>query len=127
MTFLLHGRRLGRHGRPSDARERLRDALLLFERGGADPWADRTRTELRAAEAAGETSVPDVLTGLTPHQLRIARRVAAGETNREIAERLSVSVRTVDCHLRNIFVLLGIRSRVELALQVPPSTGAAAQ
>lgn len=127
VTFLLHGRRLGRHGRPSDARERLRDALLLFERGGADPWADRTRTELRAAEAAGETSVPDVLTGLTPHQLRIARRVAAGETNREIAERLSVSVRTVDCHLRNIFVLLGIRSRVELALQVPPSTGAAAQ
>ncbi|MCK0115691.1 helix-turn-helix transcriptional regulator [Isoptericola sp. S6320L] len=122
-TLLLHGSRLRRRRRPSDARDRLRDALRLFERAGADPWADRTRTELRAAGGAQHRPAPGDLTGLTPHQLRIARRVAAGDTNREIAERLSVSVRTVDCHLRNIFVALGVRSRVELARQVPPATG----
>lgn len=123
-TLLLHGRWLRRHRRPSDARERLRDALQLFERCGADPWAEHARTELRAAGAASAPPVPDGLAGLTPHQVRIARRVAAGETNREIAERLSVSVRTVDCHLRNIFVALGVRSRVELARQVPPLAAA---
>ncbi|MFP8964687.1 helix-turn-helix domain-containing protein, partial [Streptomyces nanhaiensis] len=64
-------------------------------------------------EAAGQ-GAPRVLGRLTPQQLRIARCVAEGATNREVALRLSVSPRTVDHHLRNVFAALGVRSRVEL-------------
>ncbi|MFD5477681.1 LuxR C-terminal-related transcriptional regulator [Streptomyces hawaiiensis] len=58
------------------------------------------------------------LSRLTPQQLRIARHVAEGATNREVAQRLAVSTRTVDYHLRNVFAALGVRSRVELARMV---------
>ncbi len=119
-TLLLHGMWLRRHRRPGDARDRLRDALRLLERCGAEPWARGARTELRAAGAVQDAPAPDAVGSLTPHQLRVARCVAAGDTNREIAERLAVSVRTVDCHLRNIFVALQVRSRVELTRLLPP-------
>jgi DNA-binding CsgD family transcriptional regulator len=122
-TLLLHGRWLRRRRRPADARDRLRTALTLFDRCGAPPWAAAARAELRSAGAARADDPvgagPGALGALTPHQQRIARLVAAGGTNREIAARLSVSVRTVDCHLRNVFVALGVRSRVELARLVP--------
>ncbi|MET7329006.1 helix-turn-helix transcriptional regulator [Nonomuraea sp. NPDC005650] len=51
---------------------------------------------------------------LTAQQLQIARMVAEGATNREVAAQLFLSPRTVDHHLRNVFTRLGIRSRVEL-------------
>jgi DNA-binding CsgD family transcriptional regulator/tetratricopeptide (TPR) repeat protein len=119
-TALMHGMWLRRRRRPVDSRERLHEALLLFERCGAAPWAALARAELRAAGAPTGPE-PDradtggaALAGLTPHQRRIAHCVAAGDTNRDVATRLGVSVRTVDSHLRNIFVALGIRSRTEL-------------
>ncbi|MFD0488804.1 helix-turn-helix transcriptional regulator [Saccharopolyspora spinosporotrichia] len=49
----------------------------------------------------------------------MARLVAEGATNREIADRLFISRRTVDHHLRNIFATLGIRSRVQLSRLLP--------
>ncbi|SFC02600.1 LuxR family transcriptional regulator [Streptomyces aidingensis] len=116
-TQLLHGMLLRRHRRPGAARAALRDALVGFERCGAQAWAERVRAELRVGgEAPGEGSPPGLsrLAGLTPQQLRIARHVAEGATNREVAARLAVSPRTVDHHLRNVFSTLGIRSRVEL-------------
>ncbi|MEU0222525.1 helix-turn-helix transcriptional regulator, partial [Streptomyces sp. NPDC006265] len=58
------------------------------------------------------------LSGLTPQQLRIARHVAEGATNREVAQRPAGSTRTVDYHLRNVFAALGVRSRMELARMV---------
>ncbi|WP_236710823.1 LuxR C-terminal-related transcriptional regulator, partial [Streptomyces sp. 150FB] len=119
-TLLLHGHWLRRRRRTREARGPLRDALIAFERCGADLWSGRVRGELRAA---GET-VADPnddhprRTGpfgtLTPQQQRIARCVAEGATNREVALRLSLSPRTVDHHLRNVFATLGIRSRTEL-------------
>ncbi|WP_240800315.1 helix-turn-helix domain-containing protein, partial [Streptomyces rhizosphaericola] len=63
-----------------------------------------------------------VLAALTPQQQRIARCVAEGATNREIALRLSLSPRTVDHHLRNVFAALSIRSRTELARLLGPRT-----
>ncbi|GAA2623488.1 AAA family ATPase [Actinomadura fulvescens] len=116
-TELLYGHRLRRDRRPRDAREHLRNALDLFQQEGAERWAERSRTELRAA---GEAVDPPPahsadLEALTAQQLRIARLVADGATNREIATRLVISPRTVDHHLRNVFTRLGIRSRVELA------------
>jgi DNA-binding NarL/FixJ family response regulator len=56
-----------------------------------------------------------VLSSLTPQQVRIARDVARGATNKEIAAELSISIRTVEYHLRNVFAQLGVRSRTGLA------------
>nr|BFE79836.1 hypothetical protein GCM10020093_024370 [Planobispora longispora] len=81
-------------------------------RGEATPRPEgRTRaTGAPAAEAAESPAVQ----ALTAQQLQIARLVADGATNREVAARLFLSPRTVEHHLRNIFSRLGIRSRVEL-------------
>ncbi|MFJ7271413.1 LuxR C-terminal-related transcriptional regulator [Streptomyces sp. NPDC099050] len=114
-TQLLYGKWLRRRRRPAEAKNRLRDALVAFEHCGAPAWAEQTRGELRAT---GDTPAPVPAGGLavlTPQQLRIARRVAEGATNREVALSLSVSPRTVDHHLRNVFALLGVRSRTELS------------
>ncbi|MFI7388767.1 LuxR C-terminal-related transcriptional regulator [Streptomyces sp. NPDC049813] len=115
-TAELHGEWLRRARRPARARILLRDALVAFERCGATVWAARTAAELRATgDAPGHEEPPGRLAELTPQQLRIAHCVAEGATNREVASRLSVSPRTVDHHLRNVFAQLGVRSRVELA------------
>ncbi|WP_267133956.1 LuxR family transcriptional regulator [Streptomyces sp. WAC 00631] len=114
-TQLLRGKMLRRKRRPGAARDHLRDALVAFERCGAGAWAEQARAELRATGEAGRAAEAPAVAGLlTPQQLRIARCVAEGATNREVALRLSVSPRTVDHHLRNVFAALGIRSRVEL-------------
>lgn len=113
-TELLYGKWLRRRRRLREARTRLGEALMGFERCGAHLWAEQAAAESRAGGAApGRTGAGD-LSALTPQQLRIARCVAEGATNREVALSLSVSTRTVDYHLRNIFATLGVRSRVEL-------------
>ncbi|WP_353947015.1 helix-turn-helix transcriptional regulator [Streptomyces sp. HUAS MG91] len=115
-TAALYGKWLRRTRRPARARVLLRDALVAFERCGASVWAAQTAAELRATgEAPGYGRPSPELAELTPQQLRIAHCVAEGDTNREVARRLSVSPRTVDHHLRNVFAQLGVRSRVELA------------
>jgi len=112
-TQLLYGRALRRRRRPAMAREHLHEALEVFDGLTARGWAAQARAELRAA--GGASSGPNRLTELTPQQGEIARLVAEGATNREIAAQLFLSPRTVDHHLRNIFVRLGVRSRVELS------------
>ncbi|WP_327250570.1 helix-turn-helix transcriptional regulator [Streptomyces sp. NBC_01244] len=114
-TQLLYGKWLRRRRRPAEAKNRLRDALVTFERCGAPAWAEQTRAELRATGDAPAPVPAGGLALLTPQQLRIARCVAEGATNREVALSLSVSPRTVDHHLRNVFAVLGVRSRTELA------------
>ncbi|MFH9198488.1 LuxR C-terminal-related transcriptional regulator [Streptomyces anulatus] len=122
-TQLLYGQWLRRRRRTREARGPLRDALVAFQRCSARAWADRAAGELRAAgEPAGvrRDAADGPLAALTPQQLRIARCVAEGATNREVALRLSLSPRTVDHHLRNVFAALGIRSRIELARLLGP-------
>ncbi|MFK0066963.1 LuxR C-terminal-related transcriptional regulator [Streptomyces sp. NPDC091046] len=117
-TALLYGKWLRRRRRPREARGRLGAALAGFERCGAGVWAAQARDELRALGAAPPgtgTAAPTLLGHLTPQQLRIARHVAEGATNREVALALGVSTRTVDYHLRKVFAVLGVRSRLELA------------
>ncbi|MFI6224394.1 AAA family ATPase [Nocardia salmonicida] len=112
---LHHGRRLRRLRRTSQAREPLREARDIFDALGADPWAQAARNELRAA---GETSTrrsPTARDQLTSQELQIATLAADGLTNRQIAERLYLSHRTVGSHLYRIYPRLGITSRVELA------------
>ncbi|MFF4911832.1 LuxR C-terminal-related transcriptional regulator [Streptomyces tendae] len=120
-TALLYGKWLRRRRRPREARGRLGTALAGFERCGAGVWAAQARGELRALGAAPQgtgTGAPARLGLLTPQQLRIARHVAEGATNREVALALGVSTRTVDYHLRKVFAALGVRSRLELARTV---------
>ncbi|MBW8482126.1 helix-turn-helix transcriptional regulator [Actinomadura parmotrematis] len=113
-TELLYGQWLRRERRPRDAREHLRNAAHAFAHCGAPRWAEQATAELRAAGDA--VAAPSgSLGGLTAQQQQIARLVASGATNREIAARLVISPRTVDHHLRNIFSRLGLRSRVDLA------------
>ncbi|MFI7288109.1 LuxR C-terminal-related transcriptional regulator [Streptomyces anulatus] len=117
-TQLLYGQWLRRRRRTREARGPLRDALVAFQRCSARAWADRAAGELRAAGepvGAPRNAADEPLAALTPQQQRIARCVAEGATNREVALRLSLSPRTVDHHLRNVFAALGIRSRTELA------------
>ncbi|GIG42972.1 hypothetical protein Dsi01nite_010130 [Dactylosporangium siamense] len=113
-TELLYGEELRRRRHPAAAREHLRRALATFEQFGAAPWAQRTTAELRAA-GDHVTPVEEARAALTAQQARIAELVAGGATNREVAEVLFLSPRTVDHHLRNIFTRLGVRSRTELA------------
>ncbi|AOT62302.1 Putative HTH-type transcriptional regulator [Streptomyces rubrolavendulae] len=115
-TFLSYGMWLRRRRRPLEARHQLRAALVGFERCGALLWERRTQSELRAAGESALDEDADALGRLTPQQQRVATLVASGATNREVATRLSLSPRTVDHHLRNVFSRLGVRSRVELAL-----------
>jgi DNA-binding NarL/FixJ family response regulator len=77
-------------------------------------WVDRCRAELRAAGESVDTKPACPSENLTPQQQQIARLVAEGATNREVAASLFLSPRTVDHHMRNIFTKLGIRSRIEL-------------
>ncbi|CAL9344763.1 hypothetical protein SUDANB145_00342 [Streptomyces sp. enrichment culture] len=125
-TALLYGKWLRRRRRPREARDHLGGALAGFERCGAGVWAEQTRGELRAIGGASRAGGGGALTRLTPQQLRIARYVAEGATNREVALALAVSTRTVDYHLRKVFAELGVRSRVELARMVEQSEQTAA-
>jgi DNA-binding CsgD family transcriptional regulator len=111
-TALLYAAHLRRTRRRAAARTQLWEALDVFERLGVHRWAEQTRAELRAA---GEPLPAACLAeGLTEQQMRVVRLIATGATNRAVAAKLMVSPRTVDYHLRNIFVRLGISSRAEL-------------
>ena len=98
-------------GRDDQARAWLGEARLQARRLGARPL--QALAERRLAGLGGGTAT--LAAGLTPRQLQIIRRVAAGRTNREIAAELYLSVRTVDMHVRNSLIALGCRSRVDAA------------
>ena len=112
---LLYGEWLRRQRRRIDARRHLRGALERFGRLGTPPWEARARSELRASGETARRRDPSTLDQLTPQELQIARLVATGKTNPEVAAQLFLSPRTIDYHLRKVFSKLGIASRAELA------------
>ena len=114
-TELCYGERLRRTQKRTKARERLRTALQIFEGLGAEPWAERVRTELRASGQSVRTPEQQVEDALTPQELQVAALVAGGATNREAAAALFLSVKTIEFHLGHVYRKLGIRSRTELA------------
>ena len=109
---------LGAHLRRSrqrvDARRHLEAALASFEMIGAAHWSARAGNELRASGQTARTRDPSSIFDLTPQELQVARFVSEGLTNREVAARLFLSPRTVDYHLRKVFVKLGVSSRNQL-------------
>jgi DNA-binding CsgD family transcriptional regulator len=114
-TQLLFGEFLRRHRRRREAREHLRGAMAIFEQLGSAPWEERASNELRATGETARKRDPSTLGELTPQELQIARLVASGARNREVAAQLFLSPRTIDYHLRKVFMKLGIASRAELA------------
>jgi DNA-binding CsgD family transcriptional regulator len=114
-TELLFGETLRRERQPKKAREHLRMALDSFEQLGAEPWAERARAELRASGETARRRDPSLIDELTAQELQIARAVAKGATNKEVAAQLFLSPRTVEFHLRHVFAKLGISSRSQLA------------
>ncbi len=113
-TELAYGVTLRRARRRADARTHLRAAFDCFEQLGAAPWAERARTELRACGQTVRRRDDPGDVRLTPQELQVARFVAEGLSNADVAARLFLSRRTVDFHLRNVFAKLGISSRTEL-------------
>jgi DNA-binding CsgD family transcriptional regulator len=114
-TLLVKGAVERRGKRKREARDTLTRALEVFERLAAPLWAEKARAEL--ARIGGRAPAP---LGLTPTEGRVAELVAAGSTNREVADALFVSVHTVEANLKRIYRKLGIRSRTELASRFPP-------
>ena len=108
------GAALRRAGHRREAREPLRDALDLAHRSGARRLARRAHEELVAAGARPRRMSLTGLDSLTASERRVAQMAAAGLANREIAQALFVTRRTVEMHLTHAYQKLGIRSRAEL-------------
>jgi DNA-binding CsgD family transcriptional regulator len=108
------GAALRRAGRRADAREPLAAALELAARCGAPPLVARVREELNAAGARPRRVWRTGVEALTPSELRVARLAAEGQTNREIAQALYVTLKTVEGHLARAYAKLEIAGRSEL-------------
>jgi DNA-binding CsgD family transcriptional regulator len=124
-TQLAAGERGRRARRATQAREPLRAALATFEALGAEPWARRARTELRAAGGSVAPARPGRTEELTGQELEVALLVSTGASNREVAASLLLSVRTVEVHLSRVYRKLGLRGRTELAALMARGSGAA--
>ena len=105
-----------RVGRRRDAKEPLRLALDLASRCGALVLAKRAREELVALGARPRRDAATGREALTAREAQVAGLAAQGMSNREIAEALFVTIKTVEWHLRHTFEKLGVRSRRELGL-----------
>ena len=109
-TLLSLGIVQRRAGKRAAARESLESALRRFDALGAARWADRARD--RAASNC-RARVPPARA--TPTEEQVAKLVADGQTNPEVAAALFISVKTVEANLTRIYRKLGVTSRRELA------------
>ena len=108
------GAALRRSGRRSPAREPLHAGMELAHRCGAVPLVERARQELLATGARPRRIMRTGVDALTASERRVARMAADGLTNREIAQALFVTMRTVEVHLTHAYQKLDISSRDEL-------------
>ena len=109
------GALLRRSNRRAEARELLREGLDIAHHAGARPLADHAETELRATGARPRRVVLPGPESLTASERRIAEFASQGLSNREIAQALFVTARTVEGHLTSVFRKLEVDSRDELS------------
>jgi len=108
------GAALRRGGERAEAREPLKAGLELARDCGAIPLVERAYEELHASGARPRKVLYTGVDALTPSEGRVARLAASGMTNREIAQSLFVTVKTVEFHLGQAYRKLDISSRTEL-------------
>jgi DNA-binding CsgD family transcriptional regulator len=120
-TLLLRGEHRLREGSQTDGALDMAAARTVFDRLGARPWSERAS----AARGEATSASRSLATRLTDAELRVAMAVGQGLSNRQAAEQLFLSVKTVDFHLQGIYRKLGIRNRTQLAALVlsAPTTG----
>jgi DNA-binding CsgD family transcriptional regulator/tetratricopeptide (TPR) repeat protein len=112
------GRRLRVAGNQPGAVAQLEKAHRIFSDLGADPYVQACAKELAALQVTVAPDSPAQFLGLSRAELAVARLVATGLTNKEVASELYVSVKTVEYHLRNSYIKLDITSRRALAALV---------
>ena len=112
------GAALRRQGDRVAAREPLRKGLDLASACGGLALAEQAREELTATGVRVRRDAQTGFDALTPSERRVVERAAAGASNREIAQALFVTVKTVEMHLGHAYRKLGIASRSEL----PPTS-----
>jgi len=112
---------LRRENRRVDAREQLRSAHEMLVTIGMEAFAERARNELLATGEKVRKRTVETRDDLTAQERQIAGLARDGLSNPEIGARLFLSPRTVEWHLRNVFIKLHIRSRRELANALPSS------
>ena len=117
------GATLRRAGKRRDAREPLRQGMELAERCGASTLVRRAAEELAATGARPRRTALSGTGSLTPREQQVARLAAQGRSNREIAEELVVTIKTVEWHLRQSFIKLAVSSRAELAATLDDDGG----
>ncbi|HEX6680215.1 MAG TPA: AAA family ATPase [Gaiellaceae bacterium] len=120
-TSVELGSALRRDDGRAEARELLRQGLAIAHRAGAQPLAERTESELAATGARPQRVVLSGTESLTPSERRVAVLAAENMTNKDIAQTLLVTPKTVEVHLNDAYRKLGVGSRAELgeALAVP--------
>ncbi len=111
---LAAGRFLRRAGQRRRAADLLDAAQQRFLALGAAPYAERCDKELAASGLNPVTRIGRDRAGLTAQELVVARLAGQGRSNREIADDLVVSIKTIEYHLRNAFAKLGVTSRRQL-------------
>ena len=126
LARLVEGRALAAAGDRAAARTALTEAEAALDGFGARRRRDEAVRELRrighrVVRPARDGDGP--LGALTAREREIAMLVADGRTNREVAEQLVLSAKTIEAHLRNIYAKLGLRSRVELAREAERAQG----
>jgi DNA-binding CsgD family transcriptional regulator len=118
-AHLIYGEWLRRERRRADAREQLRTAYEMFVTMGAEGFAERAGRELLATGETARKRAVETSDELTAQEAQVARLARDGLTNPEIGARLFISPRTVQYHLRNVFLKLGIDSRTQLDRVLP--------
>jgi DNA-binding CsgD family transcriptional regulator len=103
-----------RGNRRTAARELLEEGVAVAHDCGARGLEDRALAELLATGARPRRAPASGRDALTPSELRVAEMAAGGQTNREVAQRLFVTQKTVEAHLARAFRKLGIESRAQL-------------
>lgn len=116
------GSAIRRAGRRAEARDPLREGLDAARRCGATSLALRAHSELVTAGARPRRLMFSGVESLTASERRVAEMAAGGQSNREIAQALFVTVKTVENHLSNTYRKLGIGSRRELVEELAGPT-----
>jgi DNA-binding NarL/FixJ family response regulator len=113
-SLIDYGSALRRAGQRASSRDPLREALDLAAAGGCAALARRAREELAASGARPRRDELRGRDALTASERRVALLASEGHTNRDIAQALFVSLRTVETHLTHAYQKLDVRSREDL-------------